>query len=184
MSIILSLTRSLMEKVIRKRKTILLIVVVATLTLIISTAISVWLATTNSVSFPSVGNIRAIGVKAFNDSALTNETEQISWGTILPGSSVNTSLYLQSQSNIDTAFQKNETDWTFSNSKGINVTEPADSTPYMNFTWDYDNSTIHPGEAIKITMTLTVDGSDEFIRFLISHDVQRFTVEITITATP
>jgi hypothetical protein len=46
------------------KKTVLLIIVVAAVTLFLSAAISIILENVTSVSLPSIGNIHTIGVKA------------------------------------------------------------------------------------------------------------------------
>jgi hypothetical protein len=165
-----------------RKKTILLIVVVAGITLIVSGVISTMLDGNSAFRLPSVGYIHTVGLKAYWDPTLQNETTQINWGTIYPGSSKNTSLYLQSVSNVPTTLQLAVTNWTFTNANNTVVSGPADTTPYMNLTWNYNNETVASNQTVAITLMLTVDNSQSFLTYLIDSNIQQFSMDITIQA--
>lgn len=166
----------------RQKKTVLLIIIVAAATLILSGVVSIILERQSNLSFPSIGNIHTIGVKAYWDQNLQNETKQIQWGTIYVGSSLNVTLYLQSTSNVETTLSLTTTNWTYTDTHNITVSGPSESTPYMNLTWNYDNQTLDPNQTIQVTLTLTTDNSADFVNFLINNSIRQFTMDITIQA--
>jgi hypothetical protein len=164
------------------KKTIVLIVTVAAITLVVSGAISVILDDRNNISLPSIGYIHTVGVKAFWDLALQNQTATIQWGTVYTGSSYNITLYLQSTSNVQTILGLATTNWTYTNANNTIVSGPAESTPYINLTWNYNNETLEPNETIQTTLTLTTDGSPNFVLFLVNNSIKQFAMDITIRA--
>jgi hypothetical protein len=173
---------SLYEFIKHFRKTILLIVVVVILTIDLSTIISVWLSTHSNFYFPSVGHIRTSGVQVYWDSELTNVTTEIQWGTIYAGSSNDFSFYMRSSSNYETTLAMQTGNWTLLNSSGIVVSGPDSTTPFMNLTWNYDNSPISPNETIQVRVTLHVDNSSTFIEYLIQNEIRSFSFDISIRA--
>jgi hypothetical protein len=164
------------------RKTILLIVTVVAVTLIISGAVSIMLDDHGSISLPSVGYIHTVGVKAYWDPTLQNQTTTIDWGIVYTGSSYNATLYLQSTSNVETTLSLTTANWTYTNTNNTIVSGPADSTPYINLTWNYNNETLEPNQTIQTTLTLTTDNSPAFITFLINNSIKQFAMDITIQA--
>lgn len=166
----------------RSKKTILLIIIVAAATLIISGTISIILDGRNSISLPSIGYIHTVGVKAYWDPTLQNQTAQIAWGTIYPGSSNNVTLYLQSSSNVPATLSLATTNWTYSNANNTVAAGPSDTTPYMNVTWNYQNQTLNPGQTFQTTLTLTTDNSASFLTFLVNNNITQFNMDITIQA--
>jgi hypothetical protein len=165
----------------RSKKTILLIIAVAAVTLVLSASISIILDNNHNISLPSLGNIRTLGVKAYWDPKLKNETTEITWNTVRPGTSYNVTLYLQSISNIKTRLQLQTANWTFRNSNATIVSGPANSTNYMNLKWNYNNTTVNPGQTLKVTLTLSVENSIDFILFLINNNVKQFSFDIIIS---
>ena len=178
---------SLLDPIIKspphQKKTILLIVGVAAITLSLSIIIPMLLSTTTHVNFLSIGTIRTIGVKAYYDPKLQNITTQIQWGTTYSGSTTNVTLYLKSTSNTQTTLHLQAANWTFLNSTNAIVSGPNPTTQYMNLTWNYKNTTVNPSQAIPVTLTLSVTNSPTFTQFLINNNVTNFSFDITISAT-
>jgi hypothetical protein len=166
----------------RHKKTILLIVTVATITLLVSAAISIMLDDRNSINLPSIGYIHTVGVKAYWDPTLQNQTAEINWGTLYTGSSYNVTLYLQSTSNVPTTLSLTTANWTYTNSNNNVAAGPSTSTPYMNLTWNYQNQTLSPSQTFQATLTLTTDNSASFLTFLINNNITQFSMDITIQA--
>lgn len=152
-----------------KRK-ILVIIITAVITIAISAIISLWLSSINNIYVPSLGTIKTLGVEAYWDKNLENKTETISWGTIWPGSSKNFTLYLRSISNTETTLLLNATNWN-----------PANISEYMNLSWNYNETILHPSETIQVTLILTTSSSNEFISYLINNDVKEFSFDIIIS---
>jgi hypothetical protein len=166
----------------RSKKAILLIVIVAAATLIISGAVSTILDDHGSISLPSIGYIHTVGVKAYWDPTLQNQTVQINWGTLYTGASYNVTLYLQSSSNVPATLSLTTANWTYINTNDTVVSGPSDTTPFMNLTWNYNNQTLTPDQTIQTTLTLTTDNSANFITFLINNSITQFSMDITIQA--
>ena len=165
----------------RSKKTIFLILVVAAMTMILTTAISIWISRISHLYIPSLGNMRTYGVEAYDGNITTSNGEQyIDWGTTYPGTLTNRSFYIRSKSNTETTLNLETANWTFQDSDGKNVTEPTNN--YINLTWNYTDTPISPNEEIYVTLTLQASNSDSFINYLITNDVTDFSFDICIYA--
>jgi hypothetical protein len=91
------------------------------------------------------GNIKAVGVQFYVDATGTVGTNQIDWGMLDPGQTVNVTLYMKSTSNVPVVL-------------GISVGNfnPASGSSYLACTWDYNGITVNPGQIIPIVFTLQV----------------------------
>ncbi len=165
------------------KKTILLILAVALITLIASTLISMWLSSFHNLNFPSIGTIYTSRVEAYWDILLKNKTEEIRWGAVYPGTSNNVTFYLQSMSNIETILNLDIANWAFKNSDNQIVTGPTNTTTYMNLTWNYNEAPIEPNQTIQVTLTLKISSAPEFTDSIIERDIKTFSFDIIITAT-
>jgi len=166
----------------RSKRIILYVAVTVVLTLAFVLATQWWLDPKGVARFPSFGTLKTVNVKAYWDESHVNETREISWGTVYPGSTCNTTFYLQSISNIETKLELITGNWTFRNSHGTPVLGPVNATSYMNLTWNYDNTNVDPRETLPVKLTLVASDSQEFTLFLINDDVREFSVDITIRA--
>ncbi len=175
--------RSFIELAKQSKKTILLIAISVLATLLLSSLISTLLYKNDDLYIPSFSTIKTLGVKAYWDADLKNETTGLPWSTVYPGTSNNFTLYLQSESNIQTRLELHTANWIFRNSSNIIVLGPVNSTNYINLTWNYDESTINPGQTVQVTLTLSTDKSDDFIWFLVNNNVKEFSFDIYIRTT-
>lgn len=167
------------------KKTVLLIVGVAAITIVVSSLIAMWLDRTTDFQIPSLGTIRFEGVEGYWDSNLTNKTgtdAPCNWGSIWPGATKNVTLYLRSISNVETKLNHTETNWTFYNSNDKVVAGPSSNTTYMHLAWNYDSSTVHPGQTVQVILSLHASSSSDFVQFLMDNDVKAFSVDIYISA--
>jgi len=154
------------------RSTALLVVIVATTSIIAATLVSMLLDRYTRAHVPSFGTLRTIGVEAYWDAGLQNRTEAIQWGVLLPGSSQNATLYLRSISNVKTSLQPpTTTSWT-----------PEGVSQYMDLSWDYNGTELNPGDVVKVTLTLSASRSNPFIVYLVTNDVTQFSFEIIISS--
>ena len=153
------------------KRTILLILLVAVITIALSTTISILSQSITTLKFPSLGTIKTLGVEAYWDRNLENKTETINWGTIWPGSSKNFTFYLRSISNTETTLLLDSTNWN-----------PANISEYMNLSWNYNGTILHPSETIQVTLTLRTSSSNTFLLYLITNDVTDFNFDINISA--
>lgn len=173
--------RPFTELVKGSKKTILLIAMAVLTTLVLSALISMWLYKTDDLYIPSFATIRTLGVRAYWDPNLKNETTGLPWSTVYPGTSNNVTLYFQSVSNIKTKLLLRTANWTFRNSDGTIVLGLVNSTNYMNLTWNYNNTIVDPGQALQVTLTLSTDKSDDFIWFLVNNNVKEFSFDVIIS---
>jgi hypothetical protein len=172
---------SLIEFLRRSKKTVLLILVVAAITIALSTTISMFLSRINHLRIPSLGTIHTFRVEAYGGNiTLKDGIQYVDWGTVYPGTLINRSLYLQSKSNIEAIFILEAANWTCRDSNDNIVTDPINN--YMNLTWDYTATQISPGEAIYVTLTLQASPDESFINYLITNNVTSFSFEIVIYA--
>ena len=132
------------------------------------------------LSRPKPRTIKTLGVEAYWDKNLENKTETINWGTIWLGMPKNATLYIRSISNIETTLELETANWTFRDSNNRIVAGPSDSSPYVHLTWNYNEAMVRPGEALQVTLTLSVDHSSDFIEFLINNDAKEFIFDIII----
>jgi len=112
---------------------------------LIVTAIVVGAVAYYTLRIRGTGRIKLIGVKAYSDAELTKEVAAIDWGTIAPGGYSQVTLYLKSTSTAPSNLTLSTEAW-----------EPAVAQNYMTLTWDYDGSTLQPGEVRTVILTLKV----------------------------
>ncbi|MDG6222423.1 MAG: hypothetical protein IAX21_11740 [Candidatus Bathyarchaeota archaeon] len=122
---------------------------------------------TTDIYIPSVGNIKTLEVEAYTDSAYANKIDQISWDTLEPGKTVNTTIYIKSVSNVEITLDIHLTDWV-----------PSNLSKYITISWDYDGSSLNPREGIPVTLMLSASSSDDFIYYLVENEVQNFNVDV------
>jgi len=163
----------------RSKNTILLVLVVALITIILSSVISAWLSRLDNLRLPSLGTIYTLGVKAYWNEDLTSGIDHIEWGAVYPGILNNATLYLQSISNIETTLHLDTANWTFLDLDNEVAAEPAGN--YMNLTWNYYGATIQPNETIQLTLTLFASSSLDFISYLVDNEVTSFSFDIIIS---
>lgn len=173
---------SMTSLLLQKRDTVLLVVVVVLLTLLTSSLVSIWLSRVSDLHFPSIGTIRISGLKAYWDPTLTNETKEVLWGHLFPGSVSSITLYLQSISSTPITLEMTATNWTLSNSLNDIVYGPAGSIDHLELSWNYSGSTIGLHQVIPVVFTLRVDYATDLIEYVIENDVRQFTFEINIRA--
>ena len=152
------------------RKTILLIVIVAVATIIISSLVAVWLSRTYNLSVPSLGTIYVTGVEVYGGDLRTqNGLVSIDWGDIQWGDSKSVSFYLRSTSTIPTRLGLNTTDWS-----------PEALGNYMSLSWNYDGTQLVPQEEILVKLALTVSDSRDFANYLVLNNVKSYNFTVYI----
>lgn len=156
----------------RSRNAVLLIVSVIIVTILASATIAILLNKIANLNIPSLGTIVTVDVEAYWDGNLINKAETVNWGMILPGSSRNAKVYLRSMSNVKSKLNLSTTDWI-----------PANISEGITLSWDYNDSTINPGEVVQVTLTLSASNSYSFIKYLVDNNVREFNFTIIIRAT-
>ena len=167
-----------------RKETILLILVVALLTVLITASISLLLEKYDNTRIPSLGTIRTIGVEAYGGSLiqLSNGDKTLDWGTIYPGTFTKRSFYLKSQSTVPITLQLSTSNWTLLDVNGENATDflnmPLNES--LRITWDYNGTPLSPNEEIYVTLTLNATDSIEFVDYLIDYQIREFSFDTII----
>jgi hypothetical protein len=148
----------------KSRKTILLILVVAAITLISSALIAIWLSKSYNLAIPTVGTIYVTGFVAYGgDINSTHGVLSIDLGEIYVGSSKNVSFYLRSVSNVPTTLALSVDNW-----------EPESLEPFIPVSWNYSGKQIAPNEEIPIRIDINTVASADFVDYLIANHVDSF----------
>lgn len=182
----LKFLNTLVQSIQRSKKTLLLIIIVSSLTLLFSSLISIWLSNFHNLRFPSLGTIRVVGVDAYGGdiSVAQDGGRYLDWGVVYPGSPVTRSFYLKSKSNTLVTLTLSISSVTFKNSREENVTKVPPVEKPLSLTWNYDGRRLSPNEEIFVTLTLKVSSDLNFLEYVINNDVQKFLFNIVIMASP
>ena len=116
-----------------------------------------------SKSFSSVGAVKGVGVGIYWDSACTNMTSSINWGTLDPGSSKLVALYVRNEGNAPITLFKTEKNWT-----------PSNAANYITLTWNYANQTLGNNAVLQISLKLAIS--------TVVSGITSFTFDTIITA--
>jgi hypothetical protein len=60
------------------------------------------------------------------------------------------------------------------------INPPDNISIYMHIEWDYNGSTIKPGEIIQVTLTLRTEYDQNFALFIMENDIKTFSLDILI----
>ena len=149
------------------RNILLLIVIVAIVSISVTSVVSIMLSRLNDHYLPSLAVIKTIEVETYWDADCTNKTTVIDWGETKPGIAIDKTLYIKSISNFRVTLNLNVTNWS-----------PPDISDYITITWNYNGATLEPGEAIPVTMNLSASSSNDFVDYLIENEITEFSVEL------
>jgi len=178
----------LLERIFQKRWILELIVSLTVFAFVLAVLLSAfWIQT--DLHLPSFGTIHTLGVKAYWDEGLTNETTTLDWGTVYAWSTSNVTIYLQSTSDVRTKLVQRTDNWTFLDSNDTEVFPPAESTPYMELEWSYNNEPILPAQVLRVTLILkTIENPNGtqigFRKYLTDNMITRFKFETYIDSEP
>jgi hypothetical protein len=166
----------------QKRATLLIVGLVMIVLFLFMTIPAILDVVTHRVSLPSIGTINTIGVKAYYDPNLQNVTNQIHWGTTQPGATANVTLCIESTSNTKTALHLETANWALLNSQNAIVFGPNQTTSYLSLTWNYNGTTVNPGQIIPVTLTRYITDAPTFAHLLITNNITGFSFDMTISA--
>lgn len=162
--------KSIVRFLYSSKKTILLIIAVSLITLFMSTMIAILLERSGTLRVPSIGTIHTLGVEAYGgDLRNENHSQQVEWGTVFPGMSVNRSFYLRNIGNAEGILRLSTQDWN-----------PADISQYLNLSWNREGISIRPQEETLVTLMLTVASSRGFMEYVLNNNVTQFALGIRI----
>jgi hypothetical protein len=101
------------------------------------------LSTTNTTL--NVSAVEANGVGVYWDSNCTDKVFSIDWGNLTAGSSKSIIVYIRNEVEEPTYLIMSTMNWT-----------PPTACDYMTLGWNYAGQRMNPGEALQITLTLSV----------------------------
>ena len=141
-----------MEKLITRKKTMMITVTVALLLVMMTFSGTIRALLMSSVSVPSVGTVKAVGVGVYWDRGCTSQVSSIDWDTVNPGSTKDATVYIRNEGNADVTLSMETTNWN-----------PSAAPGYITLGWDYAGGVISPDGVVQVTFTLSVSSSIEGI---------------------
>jgi hypothetical protein len=100
------------------------------------------------MTVPNTGSVKGAGVGIYWNSACTNRTSSISWGTLDPGSRKTVNVYVRNEGNTVVTLSKTTQNWS-----------PSIASSYMALTWNYANQTLIVNQVFQMSLTLTVSST-------------------------
>lgn len=131
---------------------------------VMSVVLSAFGALVATQRITNTGNITAIGVGVYSDSACTNVLSSIGWGTLNPGTATNYTLYVKNNGNIPVTLTMTTGNWT-----------PASASSNITLAWNRQNYALSSGAVVQAVLTLTVASG--------ISGITDFSFDITITGT-
>jgi hypothetical protein len=107
--------------------------------------------------------VKGIGVGIYWDSACTNRTSSINWGTLESGSNKTVTLYFRNEGNSAATLSRATQNWN-----------PSTASNYMTLNWNYAGQTLSVNQVLQIRLTLTVSST--------VSGITSFSFDIVITA--
>ena len=153
----------------RKKSYTLFLALIALGVASIGTAISTGLLTTQK-TIHSTGTINVvtpeptIGLGIFSDSGCTIPLSAIQWGTMNPGATIHSTVYLKNTGNVNIKLNCVFSNWN-----------PAAADNYLDISWDCENRVIQPGQKVTAIFTLVISPN--------ITGITTFSVDINISAT-
>jgi hypothetical protein len=141
-------TRTSASRALSKKRTRAFIAIV-TLTLLSGFMfVEVMSAVQTSLTIANTGTITTVGVNVYFDSAYTNRTSSINWGTLNPGAQKSVTVYIRNEGSSAVTLTQSTSNWS-----------PSTASSYMTLTWNYNGQTINPGASVQVRLTLTASAS-------------------------
>jgi len=117
-----------------------------------------------SRTIPNSGAMQTIGVNVYWDSACTNLTTSIPWGTLDSNSSKSYTVYVKNNGTAAEVLRMTTANWN-----------PSAAATYITLSWNRENYTLSHGSYVAAVLTLTVSPS--------IANITSFSFDITITGT-
>jgi len=101
----------------------------------------------------SKGRVKVWGVGVYWDVNYTSPVYSLDWGQVEPSSMKNITVFVRNEGNEPARLFLDASGWS-----------PVNASNFMTLTWDYDGDIIDPGQAAKVTLTLSVSAVTGVIR--------------------
>ena len=103
-----------------------------------------------------------VTIEIFHDSGCTNPVSSIDWGTLEPGDTSKTTIYVKNLGDTGVTLYLNTQNW-----------DPSDASQHISLDWNYADTMLEPNESIPVELTLTVSSD--------ATGVTDFSFEIVVT---
>ena len=111
----------------------------------------------------NTGSVSTIGVGVYWDQACTNPVSSIDWGVQDPGATVDRTVFIRNEGNMDSSISMTTSNWN-----------PSNASDYITLSWDYGGQTLSVNQVVQVKFTLSVSNS--------ISGITNFSVDITISA--
>jgi len=119
---------------------------------------------TKTLTLPSQGTVKGIGIGVYSDSSCTSKVSSIDWGTAEPGAVKTVPVYIRNEGNAAITLSMSTINW-----------DPSEASNYISLSWNYNGQSIDPNGVIPVTLTLSISPS--------ITGISSFTFDIIITGT-
>jgi hypothetical protein len=100
----------------------------------------------------------------YQDSGCTTVLSSVSWGTLDPGASTSSTIYVRNEGNVAVTLSIQASNWT-----------PSTAQNYFTLTWNRNGYVLQPNAVVQAVLNLAVSSS--------ISGITSFSFDITITAT-
>ena len=119
----------------------------------------------SSQTVPSGGTITAVNVGVYSNSACTQNCTNINWGTLAPGASTTSTIYIKNTGTMPVTLSMATANWT-----------PSNANTYLTLTWNRGtNYVLAVGSSVSATLTLRASAN--------AGNITTFSFDIVITGT-
>ena len=107
------------------------------------------LVATQSVSNTGTITIApSVQLGVYSDSGCTVALSSVSWGTLDPGATMTSTIYLKNQGNVAVTLSMTVDSWT-----------PSSASSYLTLAWNRDGYALAAGASVQAVLSLTVSSS-------------------------
>lgn len=116
-------------------------------------------------TIPSQGAVAAVNVGVYSDSECTQNCTSLNWGTIIPGSQINRTVYVKNIGDLPMTITMATESWL-----------PTNASSLINLNWNQQDTTLNVNQSIGATLTLAAAASA-------AGNLTDFSFDIIITGT-
>lgn len=112
------------------------------------------------------GTIRSLGLKVYAEQACINEVSAIDWGSLAPGETSESTLYLKLTGTIPANLTMHTENW-----------QPPAAQGNFTLTWDYAGQILQPNQVLQVKFQLHVSSQIQGVTAF-SHDIVLTATEV------
>ena len=105
-------------------------------------------ALSNNKTIQSSGSVTTVNVGVYWNSACTNATTTINWGSIAPGSSKSYTVYVRNEGSVSETLSLSTQGWN-----------PSSASTYISLTWNKEGAITTPNSVTTAVLTLSISSS-------------------------